>query len=184
MGFMADLTEPLIRRGLVRRADLDGCTAEEIEALMAAQGVPTLPALYREFLEYGGRTPYWLARYEWDYNWLLEEAKGVAREIVVEDDGQDWAPFAGAFVFQTHQGYMFFYFRAEDLPRPDPPFWVYHQGGRIIGGQPFSEFLQEFADDLAHAPSARQRSFSGNTAQVLNGPQHGDHRSDGVHGMS
>ncbi|RSN54670.1 hypothetical protein [Actinomadura sp. WAC 06369] len=160
MGFMADLAEPLIRRGLVRPDDLDGCTAGEIEALMAAQGVTALPSLYREFLEFGGRTPYWLARYEWDYTWLLEEAKDTAREIVV-DDGLDWASFADTFVFQTHQGYLFFYFRAEDLTLPDPPYWVYRQGGEVAGGEPFSRFLQDFADALPRLAAGRTRPGDG-----------------------
>ncbi|QFG23189.1 SMI1/KNR4 family protein [Actinomadura sp. WMMB 499] len=168
---MAELTAPLLHKGLVAPSDLVGCTAEEIEALMAAQGVTTLPAVYREFLEYGGHTPYWLAREEWDYTWLLEEAKGVAREIVVDDDGQDWAPFADAFIFQTHHGYMFNYFRASDLTQPDPHFWIYCQGAQIeSSGQPFSQYLQDLAGYLPEAIRTHQYLYHQGSAP--NPPTH------------
>ncbi|WP_194899251.1 hypothetical protein [Catenulispora pinisilvae] len=101
---MSDLTEPLIEQGLVARTAVQGCSEDEIAALMRAQGVTELPRAYREFLAWGGRNPYWLSTSgEWDYDWLLG-AKDVAREIVVDDHQQDFTPFAEAFVLQTFPG--------------------------------------------------------------------------------
>ncbi|WP_153540139.1 SMI1/KNR4 family protein [Actinomadura macrotermitis] len=153
---MSELTEPLVRQGLVAPEDLVGCTVEEIETLKESQGVTTLPARYREFLEQGGRTPYWLAHLgEWHYEWLLE-AKNIAREIV-EDHGDDFAPYADAFIFQTHQGYMFLYFRAADLSQLDPHVWTYTQGRPAKGSdQPFTQWLGDLAAYLPHAIRLRR----------------------------
>ncbi|WP_280234963.1 SMI1/KNR4 family protein [Nocardia cyriacigeorgica] len=133
------------------------CTDTEITALMNAQGVMAIPDSYREFLRFSGKNPYWLARSgEWDYEWLLE-AKDLAREIVV-DDNQDFTPFEGSFIFQTHQGYMFYYFRPEDLTRPDPHFWIYKEThDPRDSGMTFTEWLKDLADYLPHAKEVRRR---------------------------
>ncbi|MFI1915051.1 SMI1/KNR4 family protein [Nocardia sp. NPDC020380] len=125
MASMNELFQPVIQSGLVTPQAVRGCTDAEIEELMRAQGVTTLPGSYREFLTYGGKDPYWLSRNgEWDFNWLLE-AKETAREIVVEDYEGTFEQFSDSFVFQTHQGYIFQYFAAEDLEADDPNFWIY-----------------------------------------------------------
>ncbi|MET9488644.1 SMI1/KNR4 family protein [Nocardia sp. NPDC006630] len=159
MTFMNDLTEPLVRLGLVTSEGVRGCDEQEIVALMRAQGVQALPDAYREFLAYGGKDPYWLSRNdEWDYDWLLE-GKELAREIVVEDYERDFTPFADAFVFLTHQGYMFYYFRAEDLAETDPNFWIY-MGDKPVrdSGMSFTQWLQGLADYLPKAVALRKES--------------------------
>ncbi|MFE3190040.1 hypothetical protein ACFXHA_13600 [Nocardia sp. NPDC059240] len=122
--FLADLAATLIRNGSVPPDAIRGCTDAEINALMAAQNVTTLPTTFRKFLSYTGRNPYWFSRNdEADYEWLLD-AKQYARETV-EEYGHDFTEFEGAFIFQTHHDYMFHYFRTEDLTLPDPHFWVF-----------------------------------------------------------
>lgn len=153
---MADLVEPLIRQGWVTADAVQGCTEEELAALMEAQGVVALPGSYREFMGFTGRAPYWLARSEWDYEWLLE-AKQIARQIVVEDYKGDFAPFEDAFVFQTHYGYEFYYFRAEDLTDPDPHFWIHSATKPVQESETsFATWLQELADYLPHAIELRR----------------------------
>lgn len=147
-----------VEQGLVTPNDIQGCTEEEISVLMRAQAVGAIPDSYREFLAYDGRNPYWLSRTgEWDYEWLLE-AKEIAREIVVEDYKRDFTPFEDAFIFQTHQGYMFYYFQPDDLTEPDPHFWIYTGKEPVRdGGRRFTEWLQALANDLPRDVELRQR---------------------------
>ncbi|MFI1461536.1 SMI1/KNR4 family protein [Nocardia carnea] len=129
--------------GLVTRDAIKGCTDVEVDELKSAQSVSELPFSYREFLLFSGKTPYWLSLGgEWDYEWVLE-AKVVAREIVEEDYEGDFSPFAESFIFETHQGYMFNFFRKEDLPSNDPYFWIY-TGGRPLrrSSATFSEWIR------------------------------------------
>ncbi|ONM47072.1 hypothetical protein [Nocardia donostiensis] len=158
MSFIDDLTQGLIAKGIVDPSKIQGCTSSEISALMDSQGVSSLPQRYIEFLLRGGKNPYWLSQTgEWDYEWLLE-AKELAREIVVEDYERDFTPFAQSFIFQTHQGYMFYYFRQEDLQKADPHFWIYsgYQPVRI-SDRPFSGWLRQLADYLPVEIAARKR---------------------------
>ncbi|WP_330183384.1 SMI1/KNR4 family protein [Nocardia sp. NBC_01503] len=154
---MTDLAEPLIMRGLVAAEALRGCGEEEIVALMNAQGVTELPLAYREFLGCAGRDPYWLSRNdEWDYDWVVE-AKDLAREIVVDDYERDFEPFENSFIFLTHHGYMFYYFRPEDLAAPDPNFWIY-LGDKPVrdSGLSFTQWLRGLADYLPTAIELRR----------------------------
>ncbi|RSN28402.1 hypothetical protein DL990_27410 [Amycolatopsis sp. WAC 01416] len=149
---MFDLTgivEPLIAQGYVDVNTVRGCSDQEVEALMSAQGVDTLPARYVEFLKFGGKNPYWLSQDgEWDFGWLLE-AKEIAREIVVDDYEADFTPFEDAFVFQTHQGYEFHYFKAGDLVETDPAFSTF-SGFRPIADSrlSFTAWLRDLAKAL------------------------------------
>ncbi|RDI51716.1 SMI1/KNR4 family protein [Nocardia mexicana] len=156
MSFMADLTEPLISRGLVAREAVEGCTDDEIATLMRAQHVSQLPQSYREFLAYGGKNPYWLSHTgEWDFDWLVE-AKDLAREIA-EDYKKDFTPFEEGFVFQTHQGYMFYCFSAEDLSNPDPNFFIFTGNEPIRDSrQSFTQWLSGLADYLPEAIRLRE----------------------------
>ncbi len=158
MPFMDVLVDGLIARDLVTREAVEGCTEGQIGALLEAQGVTAVPGSYREFLAVAGKNPYWLSRNgEWDYEWLLD-AKRYAREMVTGDAGLDFAPFEDAYVFQTHQGYIFYYFRPEDLHTPDPRFWIY-QETRPVSEAPwtFTEWVTSLADYLPTALESRRR---------------------------
>ncbi|MBF6289200.1 SMI1/KNR4 family protein [Nocardia cyriacigeorgica] len=157
MSFMDYLAKPLAEQGLVDPCAVQGCSDAEITALMQAQGVTSVPHAYYEFLRFGGRNPYWLTHSgEWDYDWLIE-AKDLAREIV-EDDNRDFADFEGSFVFQTHQGHMFYYFRPADLTSRDPHFWIYKETRQPEdSGMVFTEWLRELADSLPTAIAVRKR---------------------------
>ncbi|MFD3702364.1 SMI1/KNR4 family protein [Nocardia sp. NPDC058658] len=148
MSYLTNIVEPLISQGYVARNTVLGCSDHQVEALMSAQGVGHLPERYVEFLKFGGKNPYWLSQDgEWDYGWLLE-AKEMAREIVVDDYESDFTPFENAFIFQTHQGYMFYYFRPQDLTASDPTFSIF------CGYDPVRESNVSFASwirDLAES---------------------------------
>ncbi|UGT53431.1 SMI1/KNR4 family protein [Nocardia asteroides] len=158
MNYMQDIARPLTEAGIVDPKTIKGCTQQEVATLMDAQHVSHLPKRYREFLLFGGRDPYWLNRGgEWDYSWLLE-AKEIARETVVDDYHEDFTPFADAFVFQTHQGYMFHYFRSEDLEEPDPHFWIY-TGNRPLrqSTRDFTGWIRTLAQEIPEAVELRKR---------------------------
>ncbi|MFF2552662.1 SMI1/KNR4 family protein [Nocardia sp. NPDC058058] len=154
---MVDLIEPLVRGGLVIEEAIHGCSAAEVDALMDAQGVEELPASYRQFLRCTGKDPYWLSRNdEWDHSWVLE-AKEIACEIVVDDYERDFEQFEKAFVFLTHHGYMFFYFRPEDLGLPDPTFWIFAGDEPVRdSGLSFNQWLRTLADYLPAAIELRR----------------------------
>lgn len=149
MSYLADIVEPLIARGYIDRSTVRGCSDQQVESLMSAQGVATLPARYLEFLKFGGKNPYWLSQDgEWDYGWLIE-AKEIAREIVVDDHKADFAPFEDAFIFQTHQGYIFYYFKAGDLAEADPTFSVFYGLRPIMDSQrSFTTWIRDLAEAL------------------------------------
>ncbi|MEU1982504.1 hypothetical protein [Nocardia sp. NPDC019395] len=143
MSYLNELVKPLLETGLVTQDEIKGCADVEVDELQYAQSVSELPFSYREFLLFSGKNPYWLSRGgEWDYEWTME-AKVVAREIVEEDYEGDFSPFAESFIFETHQGYMFNFFRKEDLPSNDPHFWIY-TGGRPLrrSSTTFSEWIR------------------------------------------
>ncbi|WP_342800216.1 SMI1/KNR4 family protein [Nocardia sp. No.11] len=174
MGFMPAIVEPLIADGYVTRESIKGCSEQQVSALMSAQGVDTLPARYVEFLRFGGKNPYWLSQdAEWDLGWLLE-AKEVAREIVVDDYGSDFTPFERAFIFQTHQGYMFYYFTAEDLGQPDPTFWIFNGSRPIKNSETkFTDWIRKLAQSLPETVDLRKRLYGSWTIPEL-GPLPGD----------
>ncbi|WP_040796800.1 SMI1/KNR4 family protein [Nocardia higoensis] len=160
MGFMTEIAQPLIDGGLVEPTSIEGCSRSEIDDLMTAQNVTLLPRDYAEFMSFGGRNPYWLSRDgEWDYDWL-RDAKTIAREIVEDDYSEDFSPYADAFIFQTHQGYMFYYFRREDLASDDPHFWIY-TGNRPLQSSEdtFTEWIRMLAADLPRVIETRKRLY-------------------------
>ena len=160
MSYLTDVVEPLMARGYVDEKTLLGCSDQEVESLISAQGVATLPACYVEFLKFGGKNPYWLSQDgEWDYGWLLE-AKEIAREIVVDDYEGDFAPFEDAFVFQTHQGYMFYYFTKDDLAEADPTFSVFC-GYRPIANsrKSFTAWIRDLAEALPGIVELRKSMY-------------------------
>ncbi|WP_327148123.1 SMI1/KNR4 family protein [Nocardia sp. NBC_01329] len=160
MTFIAQLAEDLIERGLVARAGNRGCSEQEISDLMQSQRVEALPESYREFLEYSGRDPYWLTHEgEWNYDWILD-AKNVARDIVVEDYKGEFSSFENSFIFQTHQGYMFFYFREEDLHAADPRFWIFKGGSPVqMSSLTFNQWLADLARTLPEELRLRQKLY-------------------------
>jgi len=133
---MEQLFAPLIDAGGVPREAIRGCTDDEIAHLAQRQGVASVRKACRAFLRCGGRDPYWLSRDgEWDYEWALD-AKDLAREIVVDDDGAD-------------------------LTSSDPGFWIYLAEEPVRGiGVRFSEWLQALADRMPRAVGAEQASCS------------------------
>ncbi len=174
MSYLTEVVEPLITQGYVAPNTILGCSDQQVDALMSAQGVTALPARYIEFLKFGGKNPYWLSQDgEWDYGWLLE-AKDIAREIVVDDYKEDFARFENAFVFQTHQGYMFYYFTPEDLTKADPNFSIFYGSRPVTDSQmPFSTWIRDLAKALPETVELRKSMYGAWKVPDL-GPVPGD----------
>lgn len=160
MNFVTDIAEPLINAGYVSRETIQGCSEQQMNNLMAAQNVATLPVRYVEFMRFGGKNPYWLSQDgEWDLAWLLD-AKHVARKIVVGDYASDFTPFRNSYIFQTHQGYMFYYFTAEDLVQPDPNFWIFNGTTPVKNsGMTFTAWIQALAVKLPEVVELRKSLY-------------------------
>ncbi len=111
-------------------------------------------------MEYTGKNPYWLRREgEWNYEWVLE-AKDIAREIVVDDYGRDFSDFEDSFVFQTHQGYMFYYFTPECLAEADPRFWIFEGKKPVrISKLSFNQWLNKLAEHLPEAVRVHKKLY-------------------------
>lgn len=125
------LTEEYIR---------DGCDCEEIEQIMREQHVDFLPELYRRFLIMMGRGIPNVFRGS-DYTCRhLGRAKQAALEGIADNNPSLDFP-EDAFVFISHQGYSFFYFRTADR-NEDPEIYALINDG--LSYQKVADKLSEF----------------------------------------
>jgi hypothetical protein len=138
--------------GLIPAGLRPGCTPGEIDEIMQAQQVATLPALYRDFLTTVGRNPTsiglmvgsdWSAR---DLLTLKQDAEGL-----LAGDRVDAAFLAGSMVIQMHQGYAFLYLPAESMNVDNPPVWTYSEEELTPHGayRSFTDFLDFLQRDVA-----------------------------------
>jgi hypothetical protein len=135
--------------GLLASGRRAGCSPEEIEEVRRAQGVPRLPARYRDFLAVLGREPRLMPGSDWTYRDLLT-LRADAEELVT-GDGIDTGFLTGAVVLQMHQGYQFFFIPADEMEEEDPPVWTYSEGedGPRPAFQSFSALLDYAARELS-----------------------------------
>lgn len=118
----------------------------------------SLPQSYKEFLRWGGVSAGGFRRdsncfYEYSSQFL--EMREIAEELLIEDDFVDLLP-EDAFVFDMHQGYIFWFFKT--LDGDDPPVYGYQQGCAPIShtkipfkmiSSSFSEFLLKSLEEEA-----------------------------------
>ena len=77
------------------------------------------------------------------FNRGLELNQG-ANELL-KADGTEFSLDDDDFVFMMHQGYMFWYFKADG--NPDPIVYGYHEGKlKPYSFGPFSDFVKEYMD--------------------------------------
>lgn len=138
--------ERVLAEGLAGPGDFLGCSDEEIAAVVRAQGVVALPALYRDFLSVMGKRPYPLMQgTDWAYRDLLELRQDAA-ELLAEND-LDQSMLDDALVIAMHQGYVLYYIPHASTAPEDPPVWTYVEGGEPSESfATFSEFLVSLED--------------------------------------
>lgn len=67
-----------------------------------------------------------------------------AIELLEEDEVKNFLQ-KDDFVFMMHQGYMFWYFKADGTP--DPDIYFYYEITRLVENRgPFSVFVKEYLD--------------------------------------
>lgn len=146
------LAQRLVNAGIATLAQIRGCTSEEIEEVRSgANG--RLPEAYEIFLRTMGRgAGRFLEGTDIFYPDTLSIRDG-AEELLREDR----APFelsASDFVFCSHQGYQFMYFRLDDS-NEDPPVYYYIEGSGFTEKKwdHFSLFLLKAVEDQIKSES-------------------------------
>jgi hypothetical protein len=133
----------LIKNELATSEELQGCSEKEIEQLEEHIGAK-LPQTYREFLTLMGHDAgiFWRGT-DYLYKSVFDLTE-YARETMM--DGSFKLP-NDAFVFSSHQGYFFAYFRLSD--GDDPPIYSYmeEEPYPTKWTESFSECLKETLDE-------------------------------------
>lgn len=99
-----------------------GCSQEEIEEIMQAQGVKRLPRIYKEFLEVHGKKGVFLTS---SSAWNCEDLKTL-KQAVIDDLKMNNFPLAipdDAFVFYSNYAGRIFYFLT-DHEKDDCPVYL------------------------------------------------------------
>lgn len=143
---VVEFRDRVVGEGLAAAGDFVGCSDEEIAAVVRAQRVVALPALYRDFLAVMGKRPYPLMQgTDWAYQDLLELRQDAA-ELLDEND-VDQSMLDDALVIAMHQGYVLYYIPGASTAPPDPPVWTYVEGEEPSASfGTFREFLVSLED--------------------------------------
>lgn len=116
---------------------LEGCSEEDLAALMSAQGVSTLPPVYADFLRACGRDCYPFRKGTIIEYPLVAEAKEAMEECLAAHG--DYRLGHSAFVFYCHQGYHFWFF--PDVGREE--IWEYSEGSQP---EPFYRTFEDWLE--------------------------------------
>ncbi len=151
---MDAIRERVLNSGIARAEEIVGCAPEEVAGIEAQLGVQ-LPAAYRAFLLGLGRRAGSLFQGEDVEYPLVLDFRAQAERILDEDAGlcgrRRFSLPQDAFVFWTHQNYLFYYFPTADYS-DDPAVYRFMQEE---DGQPrresdsFLSFLSDWVDVVA-----------------------------------
>src|ERR1044072_561961 len=123
--FMKGFAQELVRAGLAMPHEIRGCSKREVARLESYYGI-RLPEAYRQFLsEMGHKAGIFYRGTDCFYRHLFD-----LREWMEETLSEDRSPFQltkDAFVFSSHQGYIYHFFYTIES-NPDPPVWSYYEG--------------------------------------------------------
>lgn len=138
--FMKNIVRKLIRYGLAKSKEIQGCTPEEIRKIEIGLGI-CFPQTYKDFLlTLGHGAGRFFKGTDIFYKDLLN-IQTWAKELL-EEDRPSFQLSKDVFVFAIHQGYQFMYFHTK-FKDDDPPVFRYIEGTlqpRKIDNH-FSEFL-------------------------------------------
>ncbi len=101
----------------------EGCTQEEINFLMQKQGVSYLPKVYRDLLKVMGRSGIYRVL-EGDCTYYDLHVLKDRFDSITERENLKYP--ADIFVFNDHQGYIFYFFRTKGTQKSNPPVYGYH----------------------------------------------------------
>ncbi len=134
------LKNQLIRKGLSTARGFKGCSVAEIRELEQFYGY-RLPLIYKDFLEeMGHQAGDYLQGTDIFYKDVFSLRSAL--EKLLQQDGQPFVLEPTFFVFCGHQGYIFYFFDADE-DGIDPPIYGYKEGNgqmeRLYSS--FSSFL-------------------------------------------
>ncbi len=106
-------------------AGFEGCSEDQISQVAQAQGIETLPEVYRDILSLMGRRA---GRFLVGSEAYYPEIMGLrsAAESLLRENRVPYCLPANAFVFLMHQGYFFCYFLCGGTD--DPAVYYYCEG--------------------------------------------------------
>ena len=139
----------LLELRLASEKNLEGCNPNMIDEIMLRQGVEFLPRIYKEFLEeMGGNAGQLFLGSDYDcyavYNLKashIEDIKRLDLSFRIPED---------AFIFLSHQGYVFYYFHTADKDE-NPPVFMQHENddASVKVAESLSQFFEESIDEFA-----------------------------------
>lgn len=140
---LKNFVESLLKSDLANESDLQGCSEAEIDELERSEGCK-LPQRYRDFLGLMGHNA---GKFNQGSSFLYHRVFGLtkyAKETMAS------GPFQlpeNTFVFFSHQGYIFAYFKLSE--GDNPPVFTYMEGEQapILWGNSFTEYLEKALDE-------------------------------------
>jgi SMI1 / KNR4 family (SUKH-1) len=151
MSQLKKFVELLIECGLANQSDLRGCSEAEIDELEKSTGFK-LPRCYREFLDLIGQNAGDFQRGSDFLYGHIFPLTDYARETMLN------GPFQlpeNAFVFFSHQGYIFAYFKL--LDGDNPPVFTYLEGEQTP--LPWAASITEYLEKSLEEELNARRSF-------------------------
>lgn len=138
---MNEATESVVDaavRRILERWNTVGCSLEDLSAFESSRSI-TLPDSYARFLLGAGKnTGGFLSGSDLTID-CLDRLQLGARALLQDDDAPGLPP--DGFVFCSHQGYQFLFFRMSE--GPNPPVYYY-----LEGEKKFREIAPSFSDWL------------------------------------
>jgi hypothetical protein len=122
--FIINLANSLVSTNVASPSEIKGCTREEVESLERREGI-RLPDLYKDFLRVMGKSAGRFLEGTDAFYRHLPHLRNGAEESLRESKSSFRLP-QNAFVFVSHQGYVFLFFIASESE--DPPVWIYQEG--------------------------------------------------------
>jgi hypothetical protein len=125
--YFESLKQLLIAKCCTRADEFKGCTPEEIESVMAAQGVTRLPRMFRRYLELMGNSG--MNTIYQGSHWRCGSMHNLKRDVIelMEDFDEGVTLPQDAFVFFGHQGCEYRFFLTDNND-DDPPVFRYVEG--------------------------------------------------------
>ena len=151
MGAVDRVLGRLINENLVPQECLEGCSEDEIQEVMADQGVARLPAEYVSYLKRIGKGagPYLRGTDTFYPRIITIGIRSAASDLFRENDTEiQLTP--DSFVFAMHQGYQVFWFPT--VMDDDPKVMMYQEGDKAPCREwdRFSDYLNSMIKEIEH----------------------------------
>lgn len=125
MAFKEEIQAKILRKNIAEEDELIGCTHNEIQSIMNAQGVTWLPVVYVEFMGLLGKQAGSLWK---PATFKYPHAKELMSEALrlLKQNGNPIELKQTSFVLQMQEGMIFYYFDTSGTIE-DPPVFVFSE---------------------------------------------------------